>query len=77
MAAQAYVRVYATPGQREEAAKGMAQIEGVATAPCGRRPEVIGSVEAADHKTLGEIVLQRIQRAPGVEATETRVPVET
>jgi hypothetical protein len=77
MTAQVYVLGYATPGQREEKAKGIAQIEGVETAHCWRRPEAIGSVEAADDKTLGQIVLQRIQRAPGVEATETRVPVET
>ncbi len=40
------------------------------------RPDVIVFVEAPNHKTLGQIVLQKIQRAPGVEATDTRILVE-
>jgi hypothetical protein len=31
---------------------------------------VIALVEAPNHKTLGRIVLQKVRRAPGVEATE-------
>ena len=77
MATQAYVFVYATPGKVEESAKAIAKIEGVKSAPtCWRRPEVIAFVEAADPKTLGQLVLQKVQRAPGVEATDTRIPVE-
>ena len=33
-------------------------------------------VEASTPKGLGQIVLQRIQRVPGVEATDTRIVVE-
>jgi hypothetical protein len=37
---------------------------------------VIAFVEAPNPKTLGQIVLQKIQRVPGVEATDTRILVE-
>jgi hypothetical protein len=39
-------------------------------------PDVIVFVEALNHKALCQIVLQKIQRAPGVEATDTRLLVE-
>jgi DNA-binding Lrp family transcriptional regulator len=77
MATQAYVFVYATPGKVEETAKALARIEGIKSAhACWGRPDVIAFVEAPNHKTLGQIVLQGIQRAPGVEATDTRILVE-
>jgi DNA-binding Lrp family transcriptional regulator len=77
MATQAYVFVYATPDQVEESAKAIAKIEGVKSAhACWGRPDVIAFVEAPNHKALGQIVLQKIQRTPGVEATDTRIIVE-
>jgi DNA-binding Lrp family transcriptional regulator len=77
MATQAYVFVYATPGKVEEAGKAIAKIEGVKSAHfCWGRPDVIVFVEAPNHKTLGQIVLQKIQRVPGVESTDTRILVE-
>jgi DNA-binding Lrp family transcriptional regulator len=77
MATQAYVFVYATPGKVEEAGKAIAEIEGVKSAhACWGRPDVIVFVEALNHKALCQIVLQKIQRAPGVEATDTRLLLE-
>jgi DNA-binding Lrp family transcriptional regulator len=77
MATQAYVFVYATPDQVEESAKAIAKIEGVKSAHAyWGRPDVIAFVEAPNHKALGQIVLQKIQRTPGVEATDTRIIVE-
>jgi hypothetical protein len=37
---------------------------------------VIAFVEATNPKALGQLVLRRIQRIRGVEATDTRVVVE-
>ena len=77
MATQAYVFVYATPGKVEESAKAIATIEGVKSAhACWGRPDVIAFVEASNPKTLGQLVLRKVQRAPGVEATDTRILVE-
>ena len=77
MATQAYVFVYATPGKVEETGKAIAKIEGVKSAhACWGRPDVIAFVEASNYKTLGQIVLQKIQRVPGVEATDTRMLIE-
>lgn len=77
MATQAYVFVYTTSGKVEETASAIAKVEGVKSAhSCWGRPDVIVFVEAATPKGLGQIVLQRIQRVPGVEATDTRIVVE-
>jgi DNA-binding Lrp family transcriptional regulator len=77
MAPQAYVFVYATPGKVVETASAIAKVEGVKSAhSCWGRPDVIVFVEASTPKGLGQIVLQRIQRVPGVEATDTRIVVE-
>jgi DNA-binding Lrp family transcriptional regulator len=71
MATQAYVFVYATPGKVEELAKPSPRSKGVKSAhACWGLPDVIALVEAPNHKTLGRIVLQKVRRAPGVEATE-------
>ena len=40
------------------------------------RPDVIALGEAPNHKALGPLVLQKVQRAPGVEGTDTRILVE-
>jgi hypothetical protein len=39
-------------------------------------PDVIVFVEALNPKALCQIVPQKIQRAPAVEATDTRILVE-
>lgn len=77
MATQAYIFVYATPGKSEEVAKKIAQIDGVrSTHICWGRPDVIAFVEVAAPRDLGQLVLRRIQRVGGVEATDTRIVVE-
>jgi len=77
MATQAYVFVYATPGRIEAVARGIGRLRGVRSAhACWGRPDVIAFVEAPTPKALGQLVLRRIQRGRGVEATDTRVVVE-
>jgi len=77
MATQAYVFLYVTPGKVGEVAKATARLDGVKSAhACWGRPDVIAFVEAANPKALGQLVLQRIQGVPGVEATDTRIVVE-
>lgn len=77
MATQAYVFVYVAPGKTEGAAKAMARLRGVKSAhACWGRPDVIAFVEAANPKALSQLVLRRIQRVGGVEATDTRVVLE-
>lgn len=77
MASQAYVFVYVTPGKVEGAAKAISRLGGVKSAHmCWGRPDVIAFVEAPTPKALGQLVLRRIQRVGGVEATDTRIVVE-
>jgi DNA-binding Lrp family transcriptional regulator len=77
MATQAYVFVYATPGRIEAVATAVGRLGGVRSAhECWGRPDVIAFVEAANPRALGRIVLRRIQRVRGVEATDTRIVVE-
>lgn len=77
MATQAYVFVYATPGRVERAAKAIARLSGVKSAhACWGRPDVIAFVEAPTPRALGRLVLRRIHRVRGVEATDTRIVVE-
>ncbi len=78
MATQAYVFVYVTPGKVEMATKKIAQIAGVKSAHiCWGRPDVIAFTEAATHKDLGQVVLRQIHGVEGVEATDTRIVLET
>lgn len=78
MATQAYVFVYATPGKVDEVAKKIAQLEGVRSSHiCWGRPDVIAFIEVATPKDLSQLVVRRIQRVAGVEATDTRIVVET
>jgi hypothetical protein len=77
MATQAYVFVYATPGKVEESAKAIAKIDWVKSVhACWGRPDVTAFVEAPNSKVLGQFVLQKVQGAPDVEATDTRILVE-
>ncbi len=77
MATQAYVFVYVAPGKVEGVAKAISRLGGVRSAhPCWGRPDVIAFVEAPSPRALGQLVLRRIQRVRGVEATDTRVVVE-
>lgn len=77
MATQAYVFLYVTPGRVQAAARAVARIRGVKTVhTCWGRPDVIAFVEAPTPKALGQLVLGRIQRVMGVEATDTRIVVE-
>jgi DNA-binding Lrp family transcriptional regulator len=78
MATQAYVFLYITPGSVESVVRAIGRIRGVKMAHCcWGRPDVIAFVEAASPRALGQLVLQRIQRVRGVEATDTRVVVES
>lgn len=77
MASQAYVFVYVTPGKVEGVAKAISHLGGVKSAhACWGRPDVIAFVEAPTPRALGQLVLRRIQRVRGVEATDTRIVIE-
>ena len=77
MATQAYVFIYVAPGKAAGVAKAIARLGGVKSAyPCWGRPDVIVFVEAPSPRALGGLVLRRIQRVPGVEATDTRIVIE-
>jgi DNA-binding Lrp family transcriptional regulator len=77
MATQAYVFLYVASGRVESVTRAVGRIRGVKTAhACWGRPDVIAFVETANPRALGQLVLRRIQRVRGVEATDTRVVIE-
>jgi hypothetical protein len=77
MPTPASVFAYATPGQVEEAEKTSAGIEGVKSRhACWDRPDVIACVEAPNDRALGQLVLQTVPRAAGIEVIDTRILVE-
>ena len=77
MASQAYVFVYVVPGKVEAVTKAIARLRGVKSAhTCWGRPDVIAFVEATTPRALGQLVLRKIQRLQGGEATDTRIVVE-
>jgi DNA-binding Lrp family transcriptional regulator len=77
MATQAYVFLYVAPGRVEAATRAVGRLRGVKSVHCcWGRPDVIAFVEAPNPRALGQLVLRRIQRVRGVEATDTRVVVD-
>lgn len=77
MATQAYVFLYVEPGRVEAVARTVSRLHGVRSAhACWGRPDVIAFVQAQNARALGQLVLRRIHRVRGVEATDTRIVVE-
>lgn len=77
MATQAYVFLYVVPGRVEAVARTVGRLRGVKAAhACWGRPDVIAFVQAQNPRALGQLVLRRIHRVRGVEATDTRIVVE-
>ncbi len=70
----AYIFVSTKAGQAKKAARKIAKLGGVNLADCcWGRPDVIVFAEVADAKALDGLVLGKIAKVPGVEATETHL----
>ena len=70
----AYVLVSTKAGQAKKVAQLIAKLPGVRLADCcWGRPDVIVFVEVADAKALDRLVVGRIAKVRGVEATETHI----
>lgn len=77
MAISAYILIEASPGRSREIAKKVEKIEGVKTAHSVTGPyDVVAYAEVADSKTLGDLVLTKIQKVEGVVGTMTNVVVD-
>ncbi len=70
----AYVFVSTKAGKAKTAAQRITKLAGVKLADCcWGRPDVVAFVEVPNAKTLDGLVLNKIAKVPGVEATETHI----
>ena len=70
----AYIGVLTKAGQAKKAAERIMKLAGVKQADgCWGRPDVIVFVEVADAKALDKLVVDKIAKVPGVEATDTHL----
>lgn len=73
---KAYVVITAKAGMAAEIAQKMTAVPGVKMADaCWGTYDVYSVVEVQDWKDLNTLVLEKVQRLPGVERTETHVAV--
>ena len=74
---QAYILVEALPGKAIELNNIIKEIKGVKTVHIVTGPyDVIAFVEASDLKTLGEMIVKKIQASGSVARTLTCITVE-
>lgn len=71
---KAYVFVNVGAGQSGVVMKRLRSIKGVKSADvCWGLPDIIALVEAADPQTLQGLVVDEIQKTPGVSQTDTHI----
>ena len=74
---RAFIFVNAKAGKTKSVAKSLRALTGVKTADaCWGSPDLILTVEVKNERTLNELVLNKIQKAAGVEHTETHIVLE-
>jgi DNA-binding Lrp family transcriptional regulator len=77
MAIKAYVLIEAVPGASRDVAAIVQKLDGVKSASVVTGPhDVIAVVETADAKTLGDLLITKLQKVEGVAGTITDVVVD-
>lgn len=77
MAVKAYVLIEATPGASKDVAAEAGKIAGVQSVSVVTGPhDVIAVVEAADAKTLGDLLITKLQKIQGIAGTMTDVVID-
>jgi translation elongation factor EF-1beta len=75
---KAYVFVNAAAGKAADVLQQLRRIEGVKSADiCWGLPDLVLQVEAADAKSLQDLVLNKIQKTGGVNQTDTHIVMES
>ncbi len=74
---KAYVFVNVAAGKAADVLQPLRRIEGVKSADiCWGLPDLVLQVEAADAKSLQDLVLNKIQKTGGVNQTDTHIVME-
>jgi DNA-binding Lrp family transcriptional regulator len=74
---EAYVFVHIRAGWAKKIVMELGDVPEVVTVhACWGQPDVIAYVKVADMKALRELILQKFQRAEGIESTDTHIVVE-
>ncbi|OFV85429.1 MAG: hypothetical protein A3D93_05700 [Acidobacteria bacterium RIFCSPHIGHO2_12_FULL_67_30] len=74
---RAYVFVNVKAGKTKEVAARLRELEGVtAVDPCWGTPDIIAVVSVKTERALNDLVLNRMQKLPGVEHTDTHITLD-
>ena len=74
---RAYVFVNVKAGKTKDVAGRLRGLEGVQAAdPCWGTPDIIIVVNVRNERALNDLVLNRIQKLPGVQHTDTHITLE-
>ncbi len=74
---KAYVFVNVAAGRSADVAAALRRISGVKSADiCWGLPDIVAAVDVADSKALQDLVLNKIQKAAGVNQTDTHIVCE-
>ena len=77
MSVQAYLFIETTPGRSIKIAEALRGTAGVVSAHATTGPyDVIALVEAEDVNALGDFVLTKVHKAPGILRTLTNIALE-
>jgi DNA-binding Lrp family transcriptional regulator len=77
MALKAYVLIEAAPGRSRDIAGRMQKIDGVRSVAVVTGPhDVIAYVETTDAKTLGDLLIAKVQTIEGITGTLTDVVLD-
>lgn len=75
---KAYIFVNVAAGKAADMLHQLRRIEGVKSADiCWGLPDLVLQVEAADLKSLQDLVLNKIQKTGGVNQTDTHIVMES
>ena len=74
---RAYVFVNVKAGKTKAVARHLSELDGVKTAdPCWGTPDIIAYVEVKSERALNDLVLNHMQKSPGVEHTDTHIALD-
>lgn len=71
---KAYVFINVAPGKSTDVVRQLQAIEGMKSADtCWGLPDIVALVQAPDMKALQDLVLNKVQKVPGVGQTDTHI----
>ena len=74
MPTKAYILMKVKTGKSKDVLKVLREIPGVEQAhACFGQPDIFGLIQAKDEKELGNLIMTKVHKIPGVEETDTHI----